>query len=111
MANHLECNFLMKSYCKPFGTEIVCASDVEATFEGKRLRIWDAEMINVPTDVPPGTVMEVNKLGIEVATGDKVLRIDTLQLPGGRAMSAAEFLNAYDVLPGETVFLTSVNNE
>ena len=74
-------------------------------FEGKRLRIWHAEVVNVAANVPPGTVMEVNKLGIEVATGDKVLRVHALQLPGGRVLSAVEFLNAHEVLPGETVFL------
>jgi len=76
-----------------------------ASFQGKSLRIWAAEVINVPADVPPGTVMEVNKVGIEVATGDKVLRVLSLQLPGGRVMRASEFLNAHEVLPGETIFV------
>lgn len=73
-------------------------------FQGKPLRIWVAEINDAPADLPPGTVMEANKTGIEVATGDKVLRILSLQLPGRRTMSAREFLNAQDVLPGETVF-------
>lgn len=79
--------------------------------QGKRLRIWEARVMNIPADVPPGTVMEVNKWGIEVATGDKVLQILSLQLPGGRVMSASAFLNAHEVLPGETVFLEDSNEE
>jgi len=73
-------------------------------FEGQRLRIWDAELVNVPTDVSPGTVIGVGKLGIEVASNDKMVRLRLLQLPGGRILSASEFLNARHVLPGETVF-------
>lgn len=74
-------------------------------FAGKRLRIWEAELVNDAADVAPGMVMEVDKQGINVATGDKVLRILSLQAPGGRVLSAQEFLNAHEVLPGETVFL------
>ena len=36
--------------------------------------------------------------GIDVATGDGLLRITKLQMPGKRVLSAAEFLNANDVL-------------
>ena len=73
-------------------------------FQEERLRIWRAELVEKPADVLPGTVMGVDKLGIEVATSDGVLRILSLQLPGGRPLSAGEFINAHAVLPGETVF-------
>lgn len=73
-------------------------------FQGERLRIWRAELAGKPADVPPGTVMGVDKLGMEVATSDGVLRILSLQLPGGRPLSAGAFINAHVVLPGETVF-------
>ena len=60
------------------------------------LRVWEAEPLGGEFDAPPGTVVETSKSGLDVATGDGVLRIRTLQLPGKRAMAAADFLNAHD---------------
>lgn len=74
-------------------------------FNQQSLRIWEAELVNVDADVPPGVVMSADKYGIEVAAKDKVVRLISLQLPGGRRMSAGDFLNAHTVLPGETEFL------
>lgn len=70
---------------------------VAYTFMGEeRLRIWEAHCLTRQTEVVPGRVLEAGK-GIEVATGEGVLGIDVLQLPGGRAMSANDFLNAHNM--------------
>ncbi|MBL1277164.1 MAG: methionyl-tRNA formyltransferase [Ectothiorhodospiraceae bacterium] len=69
--------------------------------EGKNLRIWLAEVIddkNTTENTLPGTVLAESREGIDVATGDGVLRITQLQLPGGKALSAEQFLNAHSVL-------------
>ena len=64
---------------------------------GERLRIWSATALP-HVDAAPGTVVAANKAGIDVATGDGVLRIRELQRAGGRRMSAADFLNARPAL-------------
>ncbi len=46
----------------------------------------------------PGTVIAESKAGIDIATGDGVVRILSLQLPGGKRLSAAEFLNGRSLL-------------
>lgn len=65
---------------------------------GKPLRIFEAEVLdNVSTEktMVPGTLINVSQLGVDVATGDGILRLLTLQWPGGRVLLAKEFFNAY----------------
>ena len=59
------------------------------------LRIWQARSLDgETTDKPSGTVIKADKLGIDVATGDGVLRILSAQLPGGKPLAAVDLLNA-----------------
>ncbi len=64
-------------------------------FAGGMLRIWEAEPLPGIGEGQPGSVAATSKAGIDVITGDGALRIHTLQAPGKRAMSAADFLNAH----------------
>ena len=64
------------------------------TEDGKRLRIYDAAAINKESEALPGSIVVTSKQGIDVATGDGILRITHLQPPGGKVMSASEYLNA-----------------
>ncbi len=67
--------------------------------DDKNLRIWSAEAMNENSDATtPGTVLAESREGIDVATGDGVLRIHQLQLPGGKALNAGQFLNAHRLL-------------
>ncbi|MDH4275833.1 MAG: methionyl-tRNA formyltransferase [Gammaproteobacteria bacterium] len=62
------------------------------------LRIWQAQVLaSATTRATPGTVIAATKEGIDIATGDGVLRILRLQWPGGKPLSAAEFVNARDL--------------
>lgn len=60
------------------------------------LRLWRAEVVQQKTaaDAVPGQVIAESADGIDVITGDGVLRITELQAEGKRTMSAADFLNA-----------------
>ncbi|GAA4494993.1 methionyl-tRNA formyltransferase [Pseudaeromonas paramecii] len=57
------------------------------------IKVWDSEVLP-HEDAQPGTIVRVGKAGIEVATGDGVLRLTRLQPPGKKPMQAHELLNS-----------------
>jgi methionyl-tRNA formyltransferase len=61
----------------------------------KVMRVWNSEVIQSEASANPGEIVATDKSGFTVATGDGLLRITQLQMPGKRAMSAGEFLNAH----------------
>jgi len=64
--------------------------------DGGRVRIWEAALReDRPCTRPAGAVIAANERGIDVATGEGVLRILKLQPPGGRVMAAQAYLNAH----------------
>ncbi|HHJ39377.1 MAG: methionyl-tRNA formyltransferase [Methylothermaceae bacteria B42] len=64
-------------------------------WQDKRLRIWCAEVLDQESPAEPGTVIRAKKQ-LQVATGEGVLRLLEVQLPGGKRISAEAFLSAHD---------------
>ena len=62
--------------------------------QDQRLRIWRATLLDQPSQAAPGTIIDISKQGIDVATGNGILRLQTLQLPGGKPLSAADIINS-----------------
>ncbi|MFT5427019.1 MAG: methionyl-tRNA formyltransferase [Gammaproteobacteria bacterium] len=60
---------------------------------GIPLRIWQAEILDHDSPSTAGKILSCHSAGIDVATGQGVLRILTLQPQGKRTMSVADFLN------------------
>ena len=60
------------------------------------IRIFSAEpMHNARTDLEPGTILESNAYGIQVATGEGgILNLLELQLPGSKRLAVRDILNA-----------------
>lgn len=59
-----------------------------------KIRIWQASVVSSERQYDPGTIISADKTGIVVATAKNALRLETLQLPGKKALSAADILNS-----------------
>jgi methionyl-tRNA formyltransferase len=82
---------LLDRAIRAFNPSPVCYS----TLSGDRVRIWQAQPAGTAAlPEPPGTILRTDRDGILVNCGKGQLRILRLQLPGGRALSAGEVLNA-----------------
>jgi methionyl-tRNA formyltransferase len=62
------------------------------------VRVWQAEALATTTPSAPGTIVAATAAGIDVATGDGVLRLQSLQFPGGRALPVSDILHARHAL-------------
>ena len=62
--------------------------------DGQPLKIWKASVIDTRATAEPGTIVDATKQGIQVATGDGILNVESLQPAGKKAMSAQDLLNS-----------------
>lgn len=62
--------------------------------DGQPVKVWQASVIHSKSDAQPGTIVDANKQGIQVATGDGILNLHSLQPAGKKAMSAQDLLNS-----------------
>lgn len=62
--------------------------------ESSTVRIWQANIVHKTTDAAPGTILQADANGILVSCGEDCLLLTKLQLPGSRAMSVKDLLNA-----------------
>ncbi|MBD7922131.1 methionyl-tRNA formyltransferase [Xanthomonas bonasiae] len=71
----------------------------EAVLAGERVRIHGAVALELAHAQPPGTVLAASRQGIDIACGQGALRLRVLQREGGKAITAADYLNARRDLP------------
>lgn len=67
-----------------------------ATKKEHRIRIWQASVIATESTAAAGTIISTDKTGILVATGssDQAIRLETLQIPGKKALAVSDILNS-----------------
>ncbi|OEZ01089.1 MULTISPECIES: methionyl-tRNA formyltransferase [Stenotrophomonas] len=66
----------------------------EAQLAGERVRIHGALALADNQGKAPGTLLAVGREGIDIACGQGALRLRVLQREGGKAITAADYLNA-----------------
>ena len=81
-------------------------------FTGWPMRIWQAESRDSTAyrrsgGSKPGDIIACTRAGIDVVTGQGILRILQLQIPGKRTMTAADFLNGHPQFGNKDFVVTS----
>ncbi len=64
------------------------------------LRVWLARALTSKSPIAAaGSIVEIGDAGIDVVTGEGLLRIEELQIPGRQRQRAKAFLNGYPLTP------------
>ena len=58
------------------------------------IKVWQSRVAEQTSDKPAGTILQADKTGIYVATGQGVLVLEQLQVPGKKAMPVQDILNS-----------------
>lgn len=64
------------------------------TIKDEIVRVWMAKALDEKTTQLPGTIVNASRDGIDIATGEGVLRLLQLQWPGGKTLSVRDVMNA-----------------
>lgn len=59
------------------------------------VKVWRAEGLPTGKAQPPGTLLNVSREGIDIATGSGILRLLELQKPGGKRQPVEAFVQGY----------------
>ena len=70
------------------------------SLDGKTMKVWEADVLDAQSKEEPGTIVEVNKKEIIVATGSNDLALHEIQLAGKKRMQVQAFLLGYQVEAG-----------
>ncbi len=65
--------------------------------DSKRVKVWKASVVDIDKNVTPGTIVSKKKQ-LVIATADKGLSIDELQVEGKKRMKASDFLNGVKIV-------------
>ena len=69
-------------------------------WNGKVMKIWEAEVVDKNNEAMPGTIVKVEKDGFYVQTGEGQIKVIALQIPGKKRMEADAFLRGYQIEEG-----------
>ncbi|MRZ81097.1 methionyl-tRNA formyltransferase [Paeniclostridium sordellii] len=70
------------------------------TYDKQTMKIWKTKVLDKLSEKTPGTILSVDKNGIEVSTGYKVLQISEIQMSGKKRMIVSEYIKGNDISTG-----------
>ena len=78
------------------------------TLDGVVVKIWAAELVELPGSAEAGVIVESGAEGVVVACGQGGLRLTQLQKPGGKRLPVREFLAGSPIVKGQRFELREV---
>ena len=73
----------------------------QTTHNETRIRIWKAQALDVQQNDSAGKIIAINENSIDIACGEGVLRLLTLQRDGSKQLPTQEFCNGYSLAVGD----------
>ena len=70
-------------------------------YQGKILKIWEADVLDEQSGAAPGTVVRTDKAAIYVSCGQGTLALKEVQIEGKKRMPVSAFLLGYRVKAGD----------
>lgn len=64
-----------------------------ASLDGNNVKLWSSKICENKYDKKPGTIVNIDKNGMEVVTKDKSILITELQMPGKKKVNIKDFVN------------------
>jgi methionyl-tRNA formyltransferase len=62
------------------------------TYDNQTMKIWKTKVLDKNSDKKPGTILNVDKDGIEVCTEDGIIQIIEIQMSGKKRMIVSEYI-------------------
>lgn len=69
-------------------------------YKDERMKILEAELTNEDSNKECGTIIDVDKSGIKVSTGNKVLLVKKVQFPSGKPLYVQEYIKGHTIEKG-----------
>lgn len=67
------------------------------TYEGQTMKVWKTKVINKNSDKQPGTIISVDKEGINVSTSEGIVQIKEIQMAGKKRMEVPEYIKGNNI--------------
>ena len=67
---------------------------------GGIFKIWQAQVLDKNTGEKPGTVVNADENGVDIATGDGILRATVIQVPGKKRMNVRDYIRGHKIEKG-----------
>lgn len=67
------------------------------TYEGQTMKIWKTKVIDKNSDKDPGTIISLDKEGINVSTSEGILQIKEIQMAGKKRMEVPEYIKGNNI--------------
>ena len=70
------------------------------TYKDEMMNIYESEILSQSSNKEPGVIIEVNKKGMKVSTGNGILLVKKIQFPNGKPLTIEQYINGKEIEVG-----------